>query len=157
MGQTPAVISKDVIDKTSNGIERVYTDGTKVVEKAYSIAEQTSPKIEKALKSLGSSLQVTANRVWDILVKQQLVLSIGYLVLFLTTMFCWCHFWFRYEQGRKNQWGDGSYELACIITFALAVTGTIVNVYTFNSILMGFINPEFGAMKTIIEIAAQIK
>lgn len=149
-----------IFNKTANAIEHVYMDGTKVVEKAYQAGKTYAPKIEAALQSLSKTLQVSANEVWDILIRQQLVMSWAYLLVFLMTIFSWAHFWFRYNNGIKNNWGgkdSGSYELACVITFCLAIIGTIVDFNIYEAMFTGFFNPKYGAMKTIAEIASQIK
>ncbi len=154
-----------IINKATDAVERVYADGTKVVEKAYSIGENLSPKIEKALLQLGTSLKVSGAEIWNILVRQQIVWSVCILLGLLLTVFSWWHFYYRVNEGRLNQWktdknntdAPSSYHVVVFITLGFAVTGTIVVGMHFNDMLTGFINPKFGALKTIAEIAAQIK
>lgn len=168
--------SATIVDKTTNGvdkvytdgtkgIDRIYTDGTKVIEKAYSVAETIAPKIEEALKSLGSSLQVSANQLWDILVKQQKVWSICYLLVTLLALLSWGHFLYRFKIGstyliesgnNKGEWKEANLVitlLTCCISCALSITSYL----HFTTMLTGFINPEYGALNTIIEIASEIK
>lgn len=145
-----------VYNKTSNAIERVYTDGTKVVEKTYQVAQAVVPKLERALQSLGNTLKVGASEVWDILVKQQLVWALCILLCLLATLFSWWHFYYRVAEWRKNDHQE-AYISVCVITFIIAGAGTIVTAMNFQDMMTGFINPRFGALKTVVEIAQQIK
>lgn len=157
--------TSNIADKTVNGIDRVYTDGTKVVEKAYEVVETIAPKIEEALKSIGSSLKMSANQVWDILVRQQLVWSICYLIVTILALFSWGHFLWRFKVGstqpiqeepNKGEWKDSNVAMV-VITCIIAVSLSITSYLHFEKMLTGFINPEYGALKTIAEVAAQIK
>jgi hypothetical protein len=145
-----------VIDNTSSAIKKVYSDGSKIVNKAYDASVVVAPKIESALKSLGTELKVGADKVWTILIRQQLVWSICILILVLLTIFSWFHFWYRINEWHRNN-EAGGYISACIITCIIAIAGTITSSLHFEAMLTGFINPEFGAMKTIATIASQIK
>lgn len=144
-----------VFNKTANAIEHVYLDGTKVVEKAYSLGTIAAPKIGKALETLASQLKVSADNVWKILVRQQLVWSFGTLICIFVTLFSWIHFYRRLRIWHNDT--RDKYVSACVITCVLALAGTILCSMHFMDMLTGFINPEFGAMKTIAEIASQIK
>lgn len=154
-----------VFDKVSNSIERVYSDGTKVVEATTAQAKILAPKLEKALESLSTQLKVSAQEVWDILIKQQLVWSICILLALLVTIFSWFHFYYRINEGRKNEWktsksntgNPSSYHIVAIVTLAFAITGTILVGCNFQEMMTGFINPKFGALQTIATIAQQIK
>src|SRR6188508_1867440 len=77
------------------GVATVYNDGTSVVKTVYNDAKSLSPKIESAIKSLATELKTTTNALWDILVRQQLVWSIGFLILTLTSIFNWYLFYKR--------------------------------------------------------------
>lgn len=179
-----------VIDNTSNAIERVYADGTKVVNKAYEASSVIAPKIESALKSLGTELKVGANGVWNILIKQQLVWSICFLILTLSSIISWFFFYRnnftflkegQYIKGIKkspeyhtNNYGTNSIkgyiEEEILISnkvssnpwfkylhLIICLTLSTLSILNFSNMLTGFVNPEFGAMKTIATIASQIK
>ncbi len=194
------------LDKTSNAIEKVYSDGTKVLDKTFETSKVIAPKVEKALESLGTTLKVGANQVWNILVKQQLVWSYCFLILTLGSLINWVVFSKRYlskyflkedqclrgknkkikrnpnpkyESYYKNREDDirGKEYLEDeiieeeiliplkfnqnnwfrFIHLGICIILSIFSFYHFSDMLTGFINPEFGAMKTIAEIASQIK
>lgn len=140
--------TKDTLNKTE-----VYND----VKDAFKTA---SPRIEKAVNSLATSLKVTANEVWGILVDQQRVYAVGYLILFILTIFCWLHFWYRWKQGVDNKWDNfnsGSYVLPALITFIISLIGTCVDGAHYMDMLTGLFNPRFGAMKDIFIVAQSLK
>lgn len=121
---------------------------------------QNSPKIEKALKELSVSLKTTVDQLWQILVDQQRVYAVGYLIVFLITIGSWYHFWYRYNQGIEHKWDDfnsGTYIIPVIITLVISIVGTILESIHFMDMLTGFFNPKFGALKTITEVAQQLK
>jgi len=181
------------------GITTVYKDGTAVIKTVYNDAKSLSPKIEKALKSLATELKTTTNALWDILVKQQLVWSICFLILTISALFNWYLFYKRnlniklteqdFVKGEKdiigkilnkdyNKYKDGDIQeidgpvgkediLIPIVNsnnnwfkylhliICIGLSG--LSVYHFSDMLTGFINPEFGALKTIAEIAIKLK
>lgn len=199
----PKTVDK-VLDKTSDVISKVYDDGSKVINKAYEAGSVVAPKVEQALKAIGTELKVGADNIWKILVKQQLVWSICFLVLTISALINWFLFYRRYlsklkkdeyiigkskiiktvrnpeynsyyadrkddlrgklyikaeiedrdiqvpVNNMKNEWFIGFHLSICIIL-------SFFSFYNFSSMMTGFINPEFGAIKTIAEIASQIK
>jgi len=203
-----------ILDDSKNGVSTVYKDGTAVVKTVYNDAKSLSPKIEKALKSLATELKTTTNALWDILVKQQLVWSIGFLILTISAIFNWYLFYKRtqiklqnitYVTLKRDRIGDilnpkfdsyyfkkideypgdirtkefipgiiGEEEYSCpqltgnleqtfiqhlfkYIHLILCLTLSYFSFIHFSDMLTGFINPEFGALKTIAEIAIKLK
>lgn len=194
------------IDKVSNATETVYND-----------LKSTAPKISNALNSLGKELKVGVNKVWDILVRQQLVWSIVYTILTISALFNWYMFYSRnFKKPKKEELvlgkeqyisivdnpefnkdyynkycnETGSYyndhkkdpryikyitkilEKDCLIApplisnnkpwftnvhFIICVTLSVFSFYHFSDMVTGYINPEFGALKTIAEVASKIK
>lgn len=138
--------SDGIITSSQKGVSTVYNDGISVVKTVYNDAKSLSPKIESAIKSLATEFKTTTNALWDILVRQQLVWSIGFLILTLTSIFNWYLF---YE---RNLNSNLKY-LHLIICISLSG----LSVYHFGDMLTGFINPEFGALKIIAEMAIKLK
>ncbi len=96
--------------------------------------------------------------MWNILVKQQLVWSICYLLILLSALFSWFHFWYRINLFIVEDKSDrDKYISSCLVTFIIASGLSVLSIQNFTDMLTGFINPEFGAMKTITEIAAHLK
>jgi len=196
-----------LLDNSEKGVSTVYKDGTAVVKTVYNDIKSLSPKVESAIKSLATELKTTTNALWIILVRQQLVWSIGFLILTLSAILNWFMFYKRnlsvkltekdfiigkkpifgeilntnydkyytkynddirgkmYIQSDKptgeedvllpminptNKWFKYLHIIIC-----LGLSG--LSIYHFSDMLTGFINPEFGALKTIVEVATKLK
>jgi len=199
-----------LLNNSKDGVNTVYKDGAAVVKTVYNDAKSLSPKIESALKSLATELKTTTNALWDILVKQQLVWSICFLILTISALFNWYLFYKRTQTIPKNiTWitltrdmiGDvinpnydsyykdrkddirgkmyingvvGKEEYSCpqnpsnieitilqdlfrYLHLIICIGLSGLSIYHFSDMLTGFINPEFGALKTIAEIAIKLK
>ncbi len=162
--QITGTINK-VTDKSVQGVETVYSDGKKVVETAYSDTREAvkyvTPKIESALAELGKTLKTGSGEVWKILVKQQKVYAWSYLCLLLLGIISWIHFYYRFERMNKStdKYGEmsNSNVIITIACFVMSISLSFGIAVTFQAMLTGFINPEYSAMKTILEVAKNIK
>ena len=190
-----------ILDTSKDGVSTVYNDGKQAVSTVYNDVKSLSPKVESAIKSLATELKTTTNALWIILVRQQLVLSIGFLILTLSALFNWFIFYKRnlstklteqnfvkgnkinkksiknpeysaYSSGDRGklflETTDSEEEILIPIvnpnnnwfkylhlTICIGLSG--LSVYHFSNMLTGFINPEFGALKTIVEVATKLK
>ena len=188
-----------LLDNSKDGVSTVYKDGKQAASTVYNDVKSLSPKVESAIKSLATELKTTTNAVWVILVKQQLVWSIGFLILTLTSIFNWYLFYkhnlssnLKYDKvkviNQKLFYKDGttesdakqyphtyglSYrnieeeELQLIpnstlpnfkylhLIICIGLSG--LSVYYFSDMLTGFINPEFSAITTLIDVAKGLK
>jgi len=207
-----------LLDSSEDGVATVYKDGKQVVSTVYNDVKSLSPKVESAIKSLATELKTTTNALWVILVRQQLVWSIGFLILTVSALLNWFIFYKRnlnnklnkdnyitgqqdiydlidnpnfqqdyydkykeYEgrSGWKDNWTDIRY-LKKIKEYAgkkdilipivnsnnnwfkylhliICICLSLLSIYHFSDMLTGFINPEFGALKTIVEVATKLK
>jgi hypothetical protein len=95
-----------IIDNSKDGVSTVYNDGKEAVSTVYKdvksmspkveeVVKSMSPKVEEVVKSLAEQFKTTTNALWNILVKQQLVWSICFLILTLTSIFNW---WLFYKK-----------------------------------------------------------
>ncbi|MFZ2965620.1 MAG: hypothetical protein WA079_01470 [Leuconostoc falkenbergense] len=84
-----------IIDNSKDGVSTVYNDSKEAVSTVYNDVKSMSPKVEEAVKSLAEQFKTTTNALWNILVKQQLVWSICFLILTLTSIFNWWLFYKR--------------------------------------------------------------
>jgi len=195
-----------ILDDSKNGVSTVYKDGTTAVKTVYNDAKSLSPKIERAIKSLATELKTTTNALWDILVKQQLVWSICFLILTISALFNWYIFYKRnlnklnendFIIGKRPIFGEilntnydkyytkynddlrgkmyiksdtptGEEDYLLHITnsnnnwfkylhLIICLSLSLLSVYHFSDMITGFMNPEYGALKTIAEIAIKLK
>lgn len=158
-----------------------------------------SPKIGKVINTIAKDLKVTADQVWNILVKQQKVWSYCFLLLTISALTNWFIFWKRNifinnpkydkvkivntkllsQEGRtaleeeqyasyKPKYRDVEEEKLELIPtttikwfkyvhLIICLILSIASYVHFADMLTGFLNPEYGAMKTIAEVATSLK
>lgn len=210
--------SDGIVNNSQKGVATVYNDSKSVVTTVYSDLKNSAPKVYKALESLAKELKTTTDALWVILVKQQLVWSICFLILTLTSIFNWFLFYKRnlniklteidfikgqedvfeeipnpkfdenYHERYKPYIGNSSYRQALAdIRFLKTIRSeagkkdillpienptnnwfkylhliiclclSLLSIYHFGDMLTGFINPEFGALKTITMVVQSFK
>lgn len=153
----------NIVDKTSNGIGTLYGDSKNAISTVYGDLKTVAPKVEEAVKEIAKGLKTGAESVWDILVKQQIVWSFCYLILFIIAIAAWINFYYRYNRGNKyaKEQNNGDWSssdaLITIISVTIAVMSSIHAIQYLEPMMTGFINPEFGAMKNIIQFASTLK
>jgi hypothetical protein len=154
--------TSNVVNKTSSGIDRVYTDGTNAVGVVYNDLKSFGPKVEESIKELAKGLKVGTQYVWGILVKQQQVWSWCYLLGFILSALTWLRFNYCYKKSKEeaknndNEW-SASNLLYCLGTLIIAITLSLLSFQHLEAMMTGFINPEFGAIRNIVQIASQLK
>jgi uncharacterized membrane protein YuzA (DUF378 family) len=130
-----------VVDTSSN-FKMVYTD------------------IKDGISALASGLKVGAEHVYEILVKQQIVNAITLLIVGIIGLILMLNFIKKYKDP-KEHWGDDDEPtglgilrtlqlLLALILFALFI-------FSIDEVIMGFVNPEYGAIETIIDIVKDSK
>lgn len=107
---------------------------------------------------MAMALKTTAEHVYYVLVKQQIVKSIVWLLVGIIGVIMLLSYKKLYNFGHKNY--DDS-EGASYIPFVLQIITSIIMLILFlghmNTIVTGFINPEYGAMNDIIEFISALK
>jgi len=108
--------------------------------------------IKDGISGIASALKVGAEHVYEVLVKQQRVDAIIYLTidmfLLLLAIICiWIGFIFDKRRGDAAEFIATSCFVVGVIMFVLLIIAVIINT---SPIITGFINPEYGAIKEII-------
>lgn len=149
-----------IIKEQSDGVPGQSIDTVLTTQEVYDDVKSIKPDIENALKSLSKSLKVTVEKVWSVLVRQQLVKSIGYFILMIISLLSWINFYYRIKQGNLNKgsysWRDSDIAVS-VISGLLSIVGTILTSIHFESMLTGFLNPEYGAIKDILFVALKME
>lgn len=126
----------NVIDTSSN-FKTVYTD------------------IKDGISALASGLKVGAEHVYMVLVKQQIVYAIVYLIVGLIAMILIIN-WINGYKDTKQEWSDDENPtgLGLIKLIQIIVGIVLMGVFLahIDNIVTGFVNPEYGAIETIIDI-----
>lgn len=137
----------------AESIETVYSDGKEVVTTLYGdgkdVIKELYPDIKDALKSIGSAIGVAAEHVYTVLVKRYVVEGVTQLLIFIGSIVL-----LIFGIRGVNRFMKNEAIITWKITFPIifSVIGFIMLLcVNYNDMLMGIINPEYGAINYIIE------
>ena len=152
---------KPFVPTATNGIEKAYNDGKEGIKTIYGDAKSIAPELKSVVAELARILKTTSDKVWDILVLQQQVWSWYYLIITISALYLWWRFFRQYKimSTDLDETGDikTSQGVLTIILLVLVLTDSTISGTHFADMLTGFMNPEFGALKTIVELAKTLK
>ena len=164
--------SSEALKKTSEAVGTIYNDSKTVVGTAYDDGKSLlkvfyddgkilATKLETSLQSLAEGLKTTSIKAWEILVKQQQVWSWCYLFLTLSSLFLWYKFGTQLKKTQTDLTETSDLKNSNILTTVLfatiALTDSIAAGIHFEKMMTGFINPEFGALRTLFELVQTLK
>ena len=148
-----ATINANVVTdlaKTANNI----VDSTKVatVNAVKTVDTSSNFKMiysdwKDGITALAASLKVGAEHVYVILVKQQIVNSISYLIIYILVAFLWYALVKNWKQISNDTDDLGNIFGGVVLSI---VTVTLL-AFTLKTTIMGFVNPEYGAIQDVIE------
>ena len=156
-GQTSTVekvINKagDVVDSTKQALK----DGVTAVDTSGNF-KMIYTDIKTGISALASGLKVGAEHVYEVLVRQQLVNAIVWLIVFIGGI-VFLTATLRYAISLIKK--DSSSETEAAMAFfgnLLAIITFMIGLFHIDTIVTGFVNPEYGAIETIIDIVKQSK
>lgn len=124
------------------------TDTAKLSHKIYA-------DVKTAVTSIASALKVGAEHVYEVLIRQQYVNAIPYLLLGLMGLFFAIN-WVKAAKNKEEKWLDDEDDLNPLGIFRIiqfVATCVMLGLFMFNLdvITTGFINPEYGAMGQILK------
>jgi len=93
--------SDGILTSAQSGTKTVYGDGKEAISTVYNDVKSLTPKIASSINEIAKGLKIGAESVWKILVRQQLVWSICFLMLTLGSFINWCMFYKRYLNSKK--------------------------------------------------------
>ena len=146
---------KELGQETMKSIDTVYHDIKDVVGTVYSDSKEVIstlyPEVKSAIVSIAKAIGVAAEHVYTVLVKNYVVIGVKWLILFLI------------GTGLVVFGGIVLYKSKSPITYRsiipclMLVFGTIVLFkIDYDSMLMGLINPEYGAINYILEVSKDL-
>lgn len=121
------------------------------------IVDKYSDKIYTVVQELAKSLSVPAEYVYKVLVKQSVVESITWLVLFIISIILMIPFikmssiiydWDNMTDKYNND-KSGSL-IPSLLSLIIGIIIFILALFNINIIIQGFVNPEYKAIETII-------
>lgn len=151
---------KTVYEDTKQVTSTVYDDSKDLLKVLYQDGKIVSSKLEAALVSIAEGLKTTSLKAWDILVKQQLVWSWCYLLLTLSSIFLWYKFGKQFIKTQSDLTSTGeskeSNTIMLVVIGFLAFGDSVASALHFEQMMTGFLNPEFGAIRTLFELAKSL-
>lgn len=162
--------TKEVVKATSNAVGTAYQDGKSatatvygdskdIVKQLYEDSKHLGGKLEGAISYVAEGLKTTSIKAWEILVKQQLVWSYCFLFLTLLSLYSVYRFFNQWKIMVTDTDESGDVKQSHItLTFVLGVVAVVSSLTSglhFEQMITGFVNPEFGALRTLFEIIQQ--
>jgi hypothetical protein len=123
---------------------------------------------KQGIVALASSLKVGAEHVYGVLVKQQIVYAVVWLVTFIIGFLLVLNWIKQYKNKDEIWWMSGGYKtyynesyptglgIVRFIQISVCLTMLITSIFNFDVIMTGFINPEYGAIRDVIEMVKTI-
>lgn len=137
----------------------IYSQG-KDQTAASEVIETIYDKTTEAVKQLAEALTVPAEHVYKVLVYQQKVISISYLIFYIFTILLTV-FYYKYtlwtikknEKGRnKYDYSNGEQEVLTIVLTIFNLICWVLLFCTIDTTISGLTNPEYGAIKEIMSL-----
>lgn len=113
-------------------------------------------KTDTILNNTYATITKGSIHTYEILKTQQLVKSLHHLFYFLLGIIMTFVLFYRIKVYLKENSTEESGWILLVTAIAYTVL-LIYNTCNFNEMLTGFINPEYGAIKEILELITQIK
>ncbi len=116
--------------------------------------------VKSGINGLASALKVGATHVYSVLVKQQVVYAISYLILIIflliSSVICITIFVRNYNREKRkneNMYIGEEFSLGGMLAISIILTiFTILSIaFNMSDIIMGLYNPEYGAIKDILD------
>lgn len=128
-------------------VSTVYTDGKSAVSELY-------PDVKSAIISIAQGIGIAAEHVYEVLVKKYVVIGVVELLIFILAAFLLI-FGFVSTYKYINSYKVITWKIVFPVLLIVigGITAYNVNYY---DMLMGIINPEFGAINYILEYARGI-
>lgn len=136
----------------------VYSDAKSVTTTLYEdgkdFAKDLYPEVKAAVISIAKGLGVAAEHLYTVLVKKYVVEGLVQLIPFIIGLILVIVGWIKTEKyfktAEKIKW-------QCLYPISLLVVGAItLSCVDYNTMFMGIINPEYGAINYILEYAKEM-
>lgn len=147
-----------LINDSEAAISTLYNDGKEVVKTVYndskSAVSELYPDVKSAIVSIAEGIGVAAEHVYIVLVKQFVVLGFKELII---AVFALLMFGFGLYQFYKYVNETKVINWKIIFPLLLCILGLFVGFkVNYDDLLMGLINPHYGAINYILEYAKNL-
>jgi len=127
--------------------------------------------LKVGIESMGKALKVGATHVYEVLVRQQIAKSILWVVVMIFTIVVLILAWKLSNGADWKEWNDRSTKknninnaelpngrfIISVIFWIIGIISLIVVGLHLDTMVYGFVNPEYGAMSDIVDFINQIK
>lgn len=123
------------------------------------LSKQIYADFKQALAGIASALRVGVEHVYKVLVKQQIVKAIQWTILGIIPIIFLLVFGKSVHRWAVEYWDetDGFVAIPWLIFFGLCIFGLFEGITHIDTIVTGFVNPEYGAMEDIMEFVKKLK
>ena len=150
-----------VLDSIASKTKQVVTTTKEAVKDGVAVVDTSSnfkhiyTDIKTGITALAQGLKVGVEHVYMVLVKQQIVYAIVYLIVELFALFFIVN-WINGYKDTTQKWEDDDNitGLGIIKLIQIVIGGIMLGVFLYHidTIIMGFVNPEYGAIQQIISV-----
>jgi len=155
-------VSTNYAQQDTTGVLHRVSEGIKTTTSKVdtgSLYKQIYGDVKTGLKAVAEGLKVGVEHVYIVLVKQQVVKSITWTLLIILSFISIC-LWFKAYKS-KEVWFDGSDAtgLGVVRTIQLILSSLIfvISILYINTIITGFINPEYGALEEVVDFIGRAR
>ena len=142
----------------TNATDSVYHDGKEIVKTVYGDAKEGAvsiyPDVREAVVAIGKAIGIAAEHVYSVLVKKYFVLGIKQAVICLIGFIAFIIGLVMWKKATP-QGQPITYRIIAPIFLIVVGLVTICNV-NYDEMLMGIINPEYGAINYILEYSKNL-
>lgn len=124
-------------------------DTTTQISDVERVVDKYVDKTTKALEGLAEALKVPADHVYTVLIKQQKVNAMTWLVMGGISLFMVMVSVFIGWMGNRNRWDEGWIVFIVVSGCVLFGIPLVTSIFHASTIMTGFYNPEYGAIKEI--------
>lgn len=153
--------SEKIVNSGTNGISTVYSDTKQGVSTIYNDVKSLAPDAKETLKYFYKEIRNVSIYTWDLLVRQQTTWSICYLLLEILFFITIYKFWKSFDKLKTDTDEAGAMKsinyIPMIGFLGASIFLFVFNINHFEPMVTGFYNPEYGALKTLIELKGHIK
>lgn len=162
MFQSKATDLSAIADSTKQFVTELKDSAVQSVKEidTSSTFKQMYSDFKQGIVALASSLKVGAEHVYEVLVRQQIVYGVVFLIVLLIGIYLTTN-WLKNYKNKDEEWSDGTDPTGIgffrTIQIIVAVIMMGIGIFHIDTIMTGFINPEYGAIQDVIEMVKDIQ
>ena len=136
----------------------VTRDSLSTIQNVERLVDKYGEKIGTVIVALSEKLQQPVEHVYGVLVKQQVVNAIVWLIVLITGIVLFA-FAFIIGVSKYANWSDRDFNVVAAVSLITGIASFVMfvlGITHLTEIVQGFINPEYGAIKDIVELVGKI-